>query len=49
MRLIAEQFRLPDAQIGYLFDTGYITLGMLYTVPMFIVGIYLLFRTTRKQ
>ncbi len=46
-RLIAEQFRLPDAQIGYLFRTDYITLGMLYTIPMLFLGIYILQNSRR--
>jgi phosphatidylglycerol---prolipoprotein diacylglyceryl transferase len=35
-RLISEQFRLPDGHIGYLFETGWITMGMLYTLPMLL-------------
>lgn len=41
-RLIAEQYRLPDTHIGYILWTNWITLGMVYTVPMFVFGIYLL-------
>lgn len=41
-RIVAEQFRLPDAHIGYLFDTKYFTIGMLYTLPIIIIGIILL-------
>jgi phosphatidylglycerol---prolipoprotein diacylglyceryl transferase len=41
-RIIAEQFRLPDAHIGYLFATEWLTLGILYSVPMFLVGMTLL-------
>jgi phosphatidylglycerol:prolipoprotein diacylglycerol transferase len=39
MRLIAEQFRLPDEHIGYLLGTSWITIGILYTIPMLIAGI----------
>jgi phosphatidylglycerol:prolipoprotein diacylglycerol transferase len=42
MRLIAEQFRLPDEHIGYLFETSWITIGILYTIPMLIAGISIL-------
>lgn len=42
-RIIAECFRLPDAQVGYLFGTHFFTLGMLYSLPMFVVGLYLIF------
>jgi len=38
VRLIAEQFRLPDEHIGYLFGTSWMTLGMLYTLPMLLAG-----------
>ncbi|MFZ2256196.1 MAG: hypothetical protein WAW59_00450 [Patescibacteria group bacterium] len=38
MRLIAEQFRLPDEHIGYLFGTSWMTLGILYTLPMLLAG-----------
>lgn len=43
-RLVAECFRLPDANIGYLFGTEFVTLGMVYTVPMMLFGMYLLLR-----
>ncbi len=46
-RLIAEGYRLPDAHIGYLFSTHWITLGILYTVPMMLYGIYLLIRKNK--
>ncbi len=46
-RIIAEQYRLPDEHIGYLFWTDFMTLGILYTVPMIIYWIYLLI-TKRK-
>lgn len=43
-RIIVEFFRLPDANIGYLFGTNFVTLGMLYSIPILFVGLYLLFR-----
>lgn len=48
MRLIAEQFRLPDSHIGYLFSTDWITLGMIYTLPMFILWVFLLAKIYKK-
>ncbi len=42
-RLISEQYRLPDAHIWYLFSTNYVTLWILYTVPLMLYGIYLLY------
>ncbi|MBJ3775155.1 prolipoprotein diacylglyceryl transferase [Acuticoccus mangrovi] len=35
-RIIGEQFRMPDAQLGFLF--GPVTMGMLLSLPMVIVG-----------
>jgi phosphatidylglycerol:prolipoprotein diacylglycerol transferase len=39
-RCIAEFFREPDAQIGYLY--GGITEGQLLSIPLILVGIILL-------
>lgn len=38
-RIISEMFRLPDAQIWYLLGTQWITLGMIYSIPMIVIGI----------
>lgn len=46
-RLISEQFRLPDGQIWYLWWTDWITLGIVYTVPMLLLGIWILIRQTQ--
>jgi phosphatidylglycerol---prolipoprotein diacylglyceryl transferase len=43
-RIIAEQYRLPDIHIGYLLGTDWMTLGMIYTLPMMGVGVYLVLR-----
>jgi phosphatidylglycerol:prolipoprotein diacylglycerol transferase len=40
-RVIVENFREPDQQIGFFFDK--ITLGQLLSLPLFLCGIYLLF------
>jgi phosphatidylglycerol:prolipoprotein diacylglycerol transferase len=45
-RLISEQYRLPDAHIGYLLDTNWITLGIIYTLPMMAYGVYLIYIST---
>lgn len=37
LRILAENFRLPDESIWYLFSTDWITLGMLYSIPMIIL------------
>lgn len=47
-RLFSEFFRLPDAHIGYLFWTEWITLGMIYTLPM-IVGSIVVFIVARRN
>ena len=41
LRIFAEYFRLPDAHIGYLFGTEWITLGMMYSIPMILLGIWI--------
>jgi phosphatidylglycerol:prolipoprotein diacylglycerol transferase len=38
-----ELFREPDAHIGYL--AGFITRGMLLSLPMILIGIWLLLRS----
>jgi len=41
-RLFAEQFREPDAHLGFLF--GFITMGQLLCLPMLVLGAILLAR-----
>lgn len=41
-RLLIEQVRLPDAHIGYLFNTDWLTQGMMLTLPMLAVGAVLI-------
>jgi phosphatidylglycerol:prolipoprotein diacylglycerol transferase len=36
-RIVSEFFREPDAHIGYL--TGGLTMGMLLSIPMLVVGL----------
>jgi phosphatidylglycerol:prolipoprotein diacylglycerol transferase len=38
-RIFAEFFREPDAQLGYLFG-GWLTMGMVLSAPMVLVGIW---------
>ena len=40
-RIFTEFFREPDSQIGFLFGE-WLTAGMIYSVPMFIIGIGLI-------
>lgn len=42
-RLVDECFRQPDAQIGFL-AFGWLTMGQLLSVPLFIAGLYLWWR-----
>lgn len=39
-RLLAELTRLPDIQVGYLFWTSWVTLGMMLTIPMILGGVW---------
>ncbi|MCK4707278.1 MAG: prolipoprotein diacylglyceryl transferase, partial [Gammaproteobacteria bacterium] len=38
-RSMVEFIRLPDAHIGYLLQTDWLTMGMLLSIPMIIVGL----------
>lgn len=42
-RTLVEWFRLPDAHIGYLLGSDWLTMGMVLSAPMWIIGIGLLF------
>ncbi len=46
-RILIEFVRVPDAQLGYLF--GPITMGMLLSLPLVIIGIILLIWTHRTH
>ncbi len=39
-RIFVEFFRMPDAQLGYLLGTSWVTMGMILSVPMLLVGIW---------
>ena len=41
-RAIAEFFRQPDEQIGFIFN--YFTMGQLLSFPLFLLGLYMLFK-----
>ena len=43
-RLISELYRLPDNHIGYIWWSNFITLWMIYTTPMILLWVYLVFR-----
>ncbi|WP_039457380.1 prolipoprotein diacylglyceryl transferase [Candidatus Jidaibacter acanthamoebae] len=44
IRMLIENFREPDFQVGYVFNS--LTLGQLLCMPMLMLGIFLLFRRT---
>ena len=45
-RIIAECFREPDVQLGYL-AFGFITMGMILSLPLLAIGIWLSLRSRR--
>ena len=48
-RSLVEWIRLPDAHIGYLLNTDWLTMGMLLSVPMIILGLYVMSRAYIKR
>lgn len=46
-RIFVEFFREPDAQLGYLASTNWLTMGMLLSTPMVAVGIWAILRARR--
>ena len=47
-RMTVEFFRVPDAQLGYLF-AGWVTMGQLLCLPLLFAGLWLLVRAYRKE
>ncbi|WP_426122365.1 prolipoprotein diacylglyceryl transferase [Pararhizobium sp. PWRC1-1] len=45
-RIFVEFFREPDAQLGYLLG-GWLTMGMLLSVPMVLIGLWAILRACR--
>ncbi|MGK9053779.1 prolipoprotein diacylglyceryl transferase [Neorhizobium petrolearium] len=43
-RIFVEFFREPDAQLGYLLGTNWLTMGMVLSLPMIAVGLWAIFR-----
>ncbi len=46
-RIFVEFFRLPDAQLGYLYG-GWLTMGMVLSLPMLAIGIWAMVHAMRK-
>ncbi len=44
-RIVAELFREPDANLGFVVWS--ISMGQVLSIPMFVVGLYFIFRTIR--
>ena len=42
-RIAIEFVRQPDVQLGYLFGTGWVTMGMVLSLPMVIGGLVVFF------
>lgn len=47
LRMSMEQFREPDAQLGFFF--GHITMGQMLSLPFFLVGGYLMLKLACKK
>ena len=45
-RIVGEEFRMPDPQLGFLF--GPMTMGMLLSLPMLLLGAFLIVRALRR-
>lgn len=46
-RILVEFVRIPDAQLGYLLGTGWLTMGMVLSVPMLLLGLWAIWRANR--
>lgn len=47
-RILIEFVRQPDQQLGYLFGTGWVTMGMCLSLPLVLAGITMLVICHRK-
>ena len=48
-RITVEFWRVPDEHINYLANTHWITMGMLLSLPMLLIGLTLLFMAYRRK
>ena len=46
-RIIAEQFRVPDEQLGYIFD--WMSMGMLLSFVMIIGGLIIFIKSKKNE
>jgi phosphatidylglycerol:prolipoprotein diacylglycerol transferase len=47
-RFAIEFVREPDPQLGYLFHTGWVTMGQVQSLPLIVVGLVLLWMSRRS-
>ncbi len=47
-RSLVEFIRLPDVQLGYLFGTDWITMGMTLSLPMVVIGAWMMLHAYRN-
>jgi phosphatidylglycerol:prolipoprotein diacylglycerol transferase len=47
-RIFVEFFREPDTQLGYLLGTGWLTMGMVLSSPMILLGIWAMVRARHQ-
>jgi phosphatidylglycerol:prolipoprotein diacylglycerol transferase len=47
-RIFVEFFREPDVQLGYLLGTNWLTMGMVLSSPMILLGIWAMARSRRQ-
>ncbi len=48
LRTVVELFRLPDTQLGYLFGTNWLTMGMVLCFAMVFVGSGIIYYSNKK-
>jgi phosphatidylglycerol:prolipoprotein diacylglycerol transferase len=46
-RIIVEFFRMPDEQIGYLLGTDWMTMGQVLSLPLLLIGAWIIVRGKR--
>jgi phosphatidylglycerol:prolipoprotein diacylglycerol transferase len=46
-RIAVEFVRVPDEQVGYLLGTSWMTMGMVLSVPMLLLGLWAIWRANR--
>ena len=48
-RFAVEFVRTPDSHIGYLYGTGWFTMGMQLCVPMIVIGLGFFIHAHRRK